>query len=340
MDILIIQTAFIGDVVLALPVAQALHAQHPQARIHLLVRGGNEALLHNHPAIHRVWVWEKRTSKYKNLFKLIAHLRRTHFDLVVNCQRFFTTGVITACMRATHKTGFANATLALFYTEKHPHVVGTQDDTTYPHEVDRNLGLVQNFVQANKTSGRVLPKLYPSAADHEKVRLITGGNKNYVVLAPASVWFTKQWPADKWAALIAAIPKNITKYLVGAPADAALCNALCNNNGAGRTDVVNLAGKLSFLQTVALMQGARRTFANDSAPLHFATAAGCPTTALFLNTVPQLGFGPLAPGSTVVEVPNLPCRPCSLHGLPACPQGHFKCAHALSPEAVAATLSY
>jgi heptosyltransferase-2 len=329
-EILVIQTAFIGDVVLALPVAQALHAQHPQARIHMLVRGGNEALLHNHPAIHRVWVWDKRKDKYRNLLHLIGQLRRTRFDLVVNCQRFFSTGFVTACLRATHKTGFANATLAAFYTEKHPHTVGTIADADYPHEVDRNLGLIQNFV----SPGRVLPKLYPSPADAEKVRAIVGAVKKYIVLAPASVWFTKQWPAEKWAVLIALIPKDYTKFLVGAPTDAALCEGLA----ADRTDVVNLAGKLSFLQTVALMQGARRTFANDSAPLHFATAAGCPTTALFLNTVPQFGFGPQAPGSTVVEVPNLPCRPCNLHGLPACPQGHFNCAQHIDPLVVVATL--
>lgn len=329
-EILIIQTAFIGDVVLALPIAQKLSAQYPEARIHFLVRKGNESLLQNHPAISQVWVWDKKQNKTRNLFKLIYNLRKTRFDLVVNVQRFFSTGFVTACLNAKKKVGFAQNPFSFLYTQKYPHVLGNLNTTQYPHEVDRNIGLLKGIVP----EGRVLPKLYPSLKDQETILVITGGSKKYFVIAPASVWFTKQWPEQKWRELLRILPADAPKYLVGAPTDADLCSRIA----AGRSDVTNLAGKLSFLQTAALMQGAQRTFANDSAPLHFATAVGCPTTAFFLNTIPEFGFGPLADKSTVAEVVNLPCRPCSIHGLKACPQGHFKCALEIDPGQVIVSL--
>jgi len=325
--ILIIQTAFIGDVVLALPIAQRLRAVYPQAEIHFAVRKGNEGLLANHPAIDHIHIWNKQQHKTRNLLALIRDLRKVKFDLVINVQRYFSTGFITACLRADVKVGFSANPLSALYTRKHLHYVGRANDETYPHEVDRNLSLLTGF--ANTT--RELPRLYPSAKDHERALVASGGGKYYVV-APASVWFTKQWPESKWAELLQLLPADRQVFLVGARGDHALCASLA----ATRAGVTNLAGELSFLETAALMQKAARTFANDSAPLHFATAVGCPTTAVFLNTVPQFGFGPLAPGSTVAEVSGLPCRPCSLHGLKTCPQGHFKCALELAPATVAA----
>jgi len=86
MKFLIIQTAFIGDVVLATPMAEAL-AQLDHAEIHFLVRKGNESLLENNPFIHRVWIWNKGQNKLSNLFKLSAEIRKEKFDCVVNLQQ-------------------------------------------------------------------------------------------------------------------------------------------------------------------------------------------------------------------------------------------------------------
>ena len=69
--ILVIQTAFIGDVVLALPVPQALRKKFPESEIHFLLRKGNESLLDNHPSIDKVWIWDKNNNKNYSLIKLI-----------------------------------------------------------------------------------------------------------------------------------------------------------------------------------------------------------------------------------------------------------------------------
>ena len=94
-------------------------------------------------------------------------------------------------------------------------------------------------------------------------------------------------------------------------------------------NIINLAGKLSLLQSCALIKDAQMTYVNDSAPLHLASSVNAPVTAFFLSTIPAFGFGPLSDNSTIKEVLNLKCRPCGLHGHKTCPQKHFKCSDLL-----------
>jgi heptosyltransferase-2 len=147
------------------------------------------------------------------------------------------------------------------------------------------------------------------------------------------VWHTKQWPAEKWIALIKALPAGTHVLLTGGPGDKALCARIAQE--AGRGEVV--AGQLSLLGTAALMAGAAMNYVNDSAPLHIASAMHAPVTAVFCSTVPAFGFGPLNANGRVVEREEpLYCRPCGLHGYRACPEGHFKCAWDIEVDAAQA----
>ena len=133
MKFLIIQTAFIGDVVLATPMAEAL-AQLDHAEIHFLVRKGNESLLENNPFIHRVWIWNKGQNKLSNLFKLSAEIRKEKFDCVVNLQRFASSGFLTFRSGALKKIGFQENPFSFCFTSKFKHEVNNGQ-----HEVLRNL---------------------------------------------------------------------------------------------------------------------------------------------------------------------------------------------------------
>jgi heptosyltransferase-2 len=73
------------------------------------------------------------------------------------------------------------------------------------------------------------------------------------------------------------------------------------------------------------MKYAKMNYVNDSAPLHLASSVNAPVTAFFCSTVPAFGFGPLSDQSKVIEVKELYCKPCGLHGYKSCPEGHFKC---------------
>lgn len=315
MKYLIMQTAFIGDVVLATPLIEKLNQYDPDAQVDFLLRKGNEGLLQGHPFLHKVWIWDKKQGKLRNFFRIIREIRRERYDYVINVHRFFTSGLVTVLSGANQTIGFDKNPLSRFFSKRVKHQITTTGIGL--HETQRNLELIAHFTG----SEYVRPKLYPSKADYGKV----ANPMPYVCMAPASVWYTKQWPEEKWVGLIHSIPKDVAVFLLGAPGDRELCERIRNN--ADHPKVQSLAGQLTFLESAALMEGARMNYVNDSAPLHFASAMNAPVTAIYCSTVPAFGFGPLSDMSVIAETAHLlACRPCGLHGKKSCPEGHFKCA--------------
>lgn len=334
--ILVIQTAFIGDTILASQFARAVKEQFPEARIHFLLRKGNESVIQGLTSIEKVWVWDKQGGKVKNLFRLIRDLRQIRFDMVFNLHRHFNSGLITALMKSPLKVGFKQNPLSFFYTHKVNHLIPHKTFTGVWHEVQRNLQLIQevkpsfNIVDNSKIYKPELPLLekhFSKVAPH-----IEG---DYFVVAPASVWFTKAWSEHKYRELTAELAKRGRVLFIGAPTDKELCDRI--REGISNTE--NLCGGLNLLDSAALMKKAKRVFVNDSAPLHLASCVNAKTTAIFCSTVQEFGYTPLADDSVVVDVGNaLSCRPCGLHGHKACPLGHFKCAEDIEIRAVLATI--
>jgi ADP-heptose:LPS heptosyltransferase len=317
---LVIQTAFLGDAVLVTSILEKLHAWYPDAALDLVVRKGNEGLFEEHPFLRALHVWDKRREKNRGLLRLIGTLRRTRYDHIINAQRFFSTGLMTVLARGKEKIGYDKNPLSFLFTRRVKHVIGDGR-----HEVDRLNALIQHLTDA----ARPLPRLHPLAKHRDGFDHITGP---YVCIAPASVWTTKQWPAEKWIELIKSLPPDHRVFLTGGPTDMVLCERIIRDAGRGEV----LAGNLTLLGTAALMEGAVMNYVNDSAPLHIASAMNAPVTVVFCSTVPAFGFGPLRANGRVVETPEpLDCRPCGLHGFKACPKGHFKCAWGIGVEAIA-----
>ena len=310
--ILVIQTAFLGDVILATPIWENIHAAYPHAQIDVVVKKGNESLLTGHPFLHQVFIFDKR-NKVKNLWNLGKTLRSQQYDLVINLQRFASSGILTLLTRGKESRGFQKNPLSLFFSKRYPHEM--KPDW---HEVDRNLCLISDLVTAPIRR----PQLFPSKDDLNSVQIYQ--DDPYFCLAPTSVWFTKQAPLEIWLELIEKLSQTKEQiFLLGAPSDRAYLDEIVKNTRSAQ--VINLAGRLSLLQSAALMAGAKHNYVNDSGPLHLASATNAPVSAFFCSTVPEFGFGPLSDHSDIIEVKNLDCRPCGLHGHKACPKGHFKC---------------
>lgn len=318
MKILIIQTAFIGDVVLALPIAQTLKSYLNNVQVHFLLRKGNENLLENHPSIDHIWIWNKK-EKWKSAFYILKKLRKENFDWVINPHRFFSSGIFALLSKAKKTIGFEKNPLSYWFTYRYPHIINNGT-----HEVQRNLLLLQPILGSEIPFEK--PRLFPSEQDIEKVKVYK--NEPYVVLAPFSVWFTKQWELSNWVELAKRLTEKFNVYLVGGPSDFSMGEIIKNN----QKKIINLSGKLSFLQTASLMQDAVRVWANDSAPLHFASAVNAPVTAIFCSTTPKFGFYPLSDDSIILSNENLPCKPCGLHGKKSCPMKHFQCSKSITVE--------
>jgi heptosyltransferase-2 len=321
--LLVIQTAFIGDAVLATGIIEKLHQHFPQAQIDFLVRKGNESLFAHHPYLHEVLIWDKKQSKYKHLLQLLSTIRTNKYEKVINVQRFAATGFITAFSKAKETIGFDKNPFSFLFTKKIKHIVSDGSHTL--HEIERNHQLIKNFTDAIAAK----PKLYPSQKNMDEVA--TYKSQSYICIAPASVWFTKQFTKEKWIELINQLSSSFNIYLLGAPTDKDLCEEIKTTST--HNNITNLAGQLNYLQSAALMKDAVMNYVNDSAPMHFASSVNAAVTAVYCSTVPAFGFGPLSDKSFIVEIKEkLDCRPCGLHGYKACPLQHFNCAYHIQTE--------
>lgn len=318
--ILIIQTASIGDVILATPVPEKLHVFFPEAEIDFLVKKGMEELFRDHPFLHEILIWDKKKRKNRNLFSLLKKIRKTKYDLVINLQRFGSTGILTGLSGAERRIGFKKNPFSFLFTEKFEHKIG--DGT---HEIERNLSLIASITDDSVQK----PALYPTPAVHAKMMGLKKGT--YYTISPASLWFTKQYPAEKWVELLSYVDEKSTVYCLGAPNDRELCDRIIRESG--HENIKNLAGGLTFLESASLMKDAKMNFTNDSAPMHLAAAVNAPVTAIFCSTITDFGFGPLSDDRSVAEISTpLYCRPCGLHGFRKCPEGHFRCAFEIEVE--------
>jgi heptosyltransferase-2 len=328
--ILIIQTAFIGDTILASHFARAVKDQYPDSKIHFFLRKGNESVIQGLPTIEKTWIWDKAGGKTRNLFRLIRELRKIDFDMVFNLHRHFNSGLVAALMKSPFKAGFKQNPLSFFYTRKINHQI---PDPRGWHEVQRNLELIPDFKIVDN-SKIYKPELPLNVKNHQKVEPYI--NEDFFVVAPASVWFTKAWSEEKFKELTQELVKRGKVYFVGAPGDKELCDRIRMNH----PETLNLCGALNLLDSAALMKKAKRVFVNDSAPLHLASCVNAPTTAIFCSTTPSFGYTPLSDHSVVVDVGSaLSCRPCGLHGHKSCPQGHFKCSRDIEIQRVLETIS-
>jgi heptosyltransferase-2 len=327
--ILIIQTASIGDVILSTALAEKLHAFFPEAQIDFLVKKGMEALFSGHPYIKKVLVWNKKKDKYLNLFRILLLVRHNRYDAVFNVQRYSSTGIIAGLSGATYRAGFDKNPLSFLFNIRIKHLIGKE--ALGLHETQRNQRLITRLTDAVASR----PALYPEPKDFETVSKYK--SNPYVCIAPASLWFTKQLPAEKWIELIQKFPSELNVYLLGSKEDSELTTKIKTTSG--RDNVTDLSGKLSLLESAALIKDAKMNYVNDSAPMHIASAMNAPVTVIFCSTIPEFGFGPLSDRSTIIQTElNLACRPCGIHGYTTCPEKHFKCAQTISINSLLNTL--
>ena len=337
--ILIIQTAFIGDTILASHFARAVKEQFPDSKIHFFLRKGNESVIQGLSSIEKVWVWDKQGGKTRNLLRLIGELRKIKFDYVFNLHRHFNSGLVTSLMNSSFKAGFAQNPMSMFFTHKVDHKIPhipVENEKVIWHEVQRNLQLLflaSPTLQISNDAKKYRPELPIQQKNRDKISVYQ--SSPYFIIAPASVWYTKAWSESKYRELTRELSILGKVFFIGAKDDKELCDRIRKDI----TNTENLCGQLNLLDSAALMEKAVRVFVNDSAPLHLASCVNAKTTAIFCSTVPAFGYTPIAEDSVVIDTGDkLSCRPCGLHGHKACPLEHFKCSLEIEVREVMSTI--
>jgi heptosyltransferase-2 len=157
----------------------------------------------------------------------------------------------------------------------------------------------------------------------------------YVLLAPGSVWETKRWSWKHYRTVAATLlAKGYRVVLLGAAADRPVGRRVAQG-----LEVIDLTGQTSVTEAMTVVQHAAGMVCNDSMALHLASAFHTPCVAVFCATSPAFGFGPWRnPNAVVMELDDLPCKPCARHGGRHCPTGTRACMEALRPEPVIAAL--
>lgn len=334
--ILIIQTAFIGDVILATSLIEALSKSYPHFQIDFFLRSGNQSIVESNPNINKTWIWDKKKNKTLSLIKLLFEVRKQKYDYVLNIQRFFNSGFLTAFSGGKIKVGFNKNPLSFLFSKSVNHMIPHPFEDHYLHEVQRNFLLAKKAFPTLELPkpNDLKTKIYFNKDDEDKIKSLNLESK-YFVIAPSSVWYTKQWHQSKWKELVLKLSNEGIIYLIGAPSDNAYVSQLMINS-----KTVNLCGKLSLRQSALLMKNASRVFVNDSAPLHLASSVNANTTAIFCSTIPEFGYSPLSDNQKLIQLsPRLDCMPCGLHGHKACPKGHFKCAMDIQIDDVFQTIT-
>ena len=313
---LIIQTAFIGDVILATPIIENLKKSNPENTIDFLLKKENTSVLKGNQKIRKVYTLDK-SNKLKSIYSLIKAFRKNRYDVIINLHRFASSGIVSTLSKGRETIGFNKNPFSLFYTKKIEHKIEAG-----VHEIERNLKLIEELCPIT------IKRPFVEISNEVHVGLKKYQSRKYYCLAPASVWATKEAPVKIWQNLIIKLnEENVPIYLIGGPDDFDKCQNIIDNSAS--SNLVNLCGKLSLIESAGLMQNAIRNFVNDSAPMHLASAVNAPVTAFYCSTSPAFGFGPLSDDSEIIEVKNLECKPCGLHGHKACPKGHFKCGNEL-----------
>lgn len=321
MRILIIHTAFIGDIVLSTPLIKKIKDIYPDSDITYVTTPSGEAILKNNPHLNNIIVYDKR-GEHKGLsgvWQLGKRLRYENFNMVIVPHRYLRSSVLAWLSRSPIRIGYDIASGKCLFTQK------IKYDKT-KHEVEKLLSFI-----APENKQRYEIELYPSESEKEKISNIWKENnledKKVVILAPGSKWFTKQWPVEYFNEVIEKLKvnKNIGIVVVGGKEE--------ENLPIVKDGVVDLRGKTSLLQLADVLSRGDIVVTNDSSPIHIASAFKKPRIlAIFGPTVKEFGFFPWSLNSKVFEVENLNCRPCGIHGGKSCSKKDFQCMKKILPE--------
>ncbi|HLF19761.1 MAG TPA: lipopolysaccharide heptosyltransferase II, partial [Bacteroidota bacterium] len=329
--ILVIQTAFIGDAVLTLPLIQILKKRYPAAEIGVVVVPRSAELFHNHPAITKIIEYDKRgrLSGMRGFFQIVNEVRQQDYDLAVIPHRSIRSALLAKLARIPERIGFDTSAGRFLFTKS---VRYRNED----HEIDRNLSLLQGI--SGKFEGRELPDLFPTSDDVKKTdEFLAAVNleneERLIAIAPGTIWNTKRWLKEQFAALARMLlQKGYAVVLIGGPEDRVLCGEIQELSGDAK--IVNASGRLALMQSAELVRRSRLLVSNDSAPMHLGVAMRTPVVAIFGATVPAFGFAPYGAHDVIVEILGLPCRPCSIHGGEKCPIKTFVCMKNITAERV------
>lgn len=326
--ILIIQTAFIGDAILTLPMIQKLKGQNKDAEIDVVAIPSTKEIFNSSPFVSKVIEIDKK-QKHKgliSLYKFVRKLKSNNYAKIYSPHRSFRSALITKLLAVDESYSFSNSKLKFFYKN----IISYKKNQ---HEVKRNLDLISyNYTDE---SWKIIPVLEINTKSKNKVDdffVNLDAKIKFAAIAPGSIWETKKYPENYFVEVVKLLTADsFTVFLIGSKEDENLCNLIAKKSG---DQVISVAGKFSLIESIEFLKRMKILIANDSAPTHLGVCANIPVLTIYCSTIPNFGFYPYNKKSSFITYNNLECKPCGIHGLHKCPIKTFDCGNFIKPEQV------
>ena len=322
MNILIIHTAFIGDIVLSTALVSKVKEKYPDSNIYYLTTPLGKEILKNNPKIKEIIVYDKRGKDkgFGAFISFVRKIRKLKIDICLTPHRYLRSSILSLLSGAKIRVGYDIASLAFVYNKK------IKYDKT-KHEVEKLLSFIDDNTKRYKL------EMYPSEKDKIKIDTLLKkllNNKKIILIAPGSKWFTKKWPEEYFRILIQNLVKrdDLLIVITGGKEEKEIELNL-------NSKILDLRGEITLLELAELTKRAVLVVSNDSAPIHITSAF--PDTriiGIFGPTVKEFGFFPWSKNSKVFEINGLYCRPCAIHGGNSCPEKHFRCMREITPDLI------
>ena len=330
-NLLILQTSFLGDTVLTLPLITEARRLFPVGKLSLLCQPLSRDLLLDHPAIDEIIVDDKKRQDrgLGGLRRKAESLAAKKFTLALTPHKSLRSALLLDLAGIPNRIGFRQSRGWFLFHQR------VQRDPAR-HDVERNLSLLTAFgVDAERCRRAIDLPISPvvqTEVDHKFRTLGISENGDIIGINPGSVWPTKRWSRQGFSELIRSLRQKFDCQIVlfGGAEDAEVVREVLVGCG---TEVISLVGEISMRELPAAIRRCRVFVTNDSGPMHIAVAERVPTVAVFCATTAALGFFPYSKNAIVVEK-NLSCRPCTSHGGRRCPLGNEACIRLIEPATV------
>ena len=327
---LVIQTAFLGDLILTIPVLQRIKKKYPSQKLAIVCKKGLGEFLLNEKIVDLVFEVQKSNNvDYK---KIVNELGKLKINNLYCIHRSFRSLIFASRIKARRKVGFSSLLGfwvfddTIEFVKDYPDVLRKFKILETTDEEVRREFIKEDFSNLNRMESEV-PGFFSfgSSMPHSKTKKIG--------VFPGSVWATKRWTVEGYSQLVRKLlEKGYSVDLHGGPDERELCLSIAKEAGGGEV----MAGQMSIAETVASIPNYDLIITNDSSPTHMAAFKDVAVVSVFGPTVLDQGFRPWSNRARVVENKTLACRPCGAHGHQVCPLTHHDCMKSIDSEQVLA----
>lgn len=329
-NIALIQTAFLGDTVLALYLAQSIKNLAPESRLIFVSTPAAATIVSSAKSIDKVITYDKRNSEkgWSGVKRFADKLKAENIDCIIAPHRSLRTSLLAFYSKGKYTAGFDISAASFLYNYRAKYYNNL-------HETERNKLLLSAFSEYSNNLS--VPEV-DIAISREDIAYVSDlfqekgfvRSSSIIAIAPGSVWETKRWLSKHFASLACGLAHfGYLCVFIGGSEDTELCEEI-----AKESSTVSLAGRLSLPQTTYLLSQSKALITNDSAPTHLAGLVKCPTITIYGATSHIFGFAPRGEKDIAIEALGLKCHPCAIHGGKKCPLGTLDCIKSISPDYV------